>query len=266
MVNWFGCFTEVEVFWLLWGALVALCWGSFLNVVAFRLVFETPFFRKRSHCPHCDKQLGWYELLPIISWFFLRGRCGSCKATISWLYPLIEFLTMVSFLGLWCVVPGPFFPAYALFFSALLITIRTDIEALLIFRYFTVALIPIGWFCAWMGYLPISLFMSVVATGSGYALLAAVRGIFFWATGRVGMGQGDLELLAMIGAFTGVIGVWVALFSASIVGSVIGLILMVMRRADKQTPIPFGAFLSLGALFAVFLSCYHSLDFLFFII
>ncbi|HBL98500.1 TPA: hypothetical protein DDZ86_02555 [Candidatus Dependentiae bacterium] len=257
-------FSDIEFLWWVWGALVALCWGSFLNVIAFRLVFDVPFFRKRSHCPYCDRQLVWYELLPLISWVFLRGRCRTCKKTISWLYPLVEFLSLISFLALAALAPERYFFAYALFLSALIITIRTDIESLLIVRYCTLVLIPVGWVCAWQGWLPLSVAHSVGATIAGYAVLALVRWIFFWLTRREGMGQGDLELLATIGAFTGFMGVWASLFIASIFGALVGSILILSGKAYRDTPIPFGAFLALGAFMELFLSfCFHLNIFIF---
>ena len=87
--------------------LLFLSWGSFLNVVAYRLAFEKPFFTKRSYCPACEKKIFWYDNLPFMSWFLLKGKCRQCKQPISVIYPVIEGLTLVVMLGLFVSVIMP---------------------------------------------------------------------------------------------------------------------------------------------------------------
>lgn len=229
-----------------------LLWGSFLNVVAFRIAFDLPFWRPRSHCPQCDRQLHWFELLPLISWFFLRGRCRTCNASISWLYPTLELLCGISCGFLAITFQFQYIPLLFIFISALLISFRTDCEQLVIFRYFTLFLIPCAWIGCWLNFLPISLNFSLLGTILGYGILWLVRFFSRLITGRIGMGIGDVEMLAMIGAFLGPFGLWSSLFIASLIGSSIGIVMLIKGSAIRTTPLPFGAFLALGGIVSLF--------------
>jgi leader peptidase (prepilin peptidase) / N-methyltransferase len=240
------------VIWILLFIIASLVWGSFLNVCAFRLVHELPdHFRtsSRSRCPHCHTQLAWYDLIPVISWLSLKGTCRYCNASISPLYPAIELLTLLLLSLMILRTPYQYWAAYGLFFSALIITIRTDIETLLISRYVTLMLLPIGIIGSFFNLLPLSLNDSILGAFFGFALLYLIAHIFYRLTERQGLGEGDFDLLAFIGAFTGVSGVWISLVIGSIIGSLIGLLLALISRHTKtDRKIPFGPFLAFGAI------------------
>src|SRR2546428_8423420 len=123
--------------------LLSLCWGSFLNVVGYRLMKDEHLL-DRSRCIHCKHQIAWYDLIPVISYFMLKGKCRACRQPISGLYPFIELFTTMSMLLLYYLVDFEYFIAYFLFFSALIITIRTDLETMLISRWVTLVLVPFG--------------------------------------------------------------------------------------------------------------------------
>jgi len=218
--------------------------------MAYRLVSGAKLFGPRSFCPHCKKLIAWYDLIPIFSWFFLSGKCRYCKKPISFLYPLIEILTMTTFLTFWCIIPH-YHIAYFFFFSALIVTIRTDIETMLISRYVTVFLIPLGMAFAAFGFLPINLANSIAGTLLGYGSLYTVSKVFFRLTGKEGIGQGDLELLAFVGSFIGFAGCWVSLFLGAIIGSISGIAYIILLGKSKEMRIPFGPFLALGAILYV---------------
>lgn len=224
-----------------------LCWGSFLNVVAYRLLHKKPFFAPRSVCPHCTHIIAWYDLIPVISWIILKGHCRTCAAPISWLYPCIEIITGLLFFLLILSIPSSYWLAYSIFFSALIITIRTDLEEYMILRLCSLGLIPVGLLASYYGYLPITLFQSALGALAGYTLLWLVRTLFWYARKQEGLGEGDLELLAGIGAFIGIIGVWYAVLYGSIVGSFVGIILSLALK-KKIERLPFGPFLALGAI------------------
>ncbi len=228
-----------------------LCWGSFLNVVAYRTIRGESIVLPPSQCPHCFHRLAWFDLIPVVSWFYLRGRCRYCCNRISALYPFIELLTALAFLGLHSLVPSVYFFSYALFFSALIVTIRTDLEYMLISQYATLGMIPLAFLLSFLGYLPITLPQSLFGAIGAYFLLYAVAKLFKQATGKAGMGEGDIELLAMIGAFLGFMPSWLVLFAASILGSCIGLACILWQRKTISTRIPFGPFLALGAILVV---------------
>ncbi len=137
--------------------------------------------------------------------------------------------------------------AYGFFFSALIIAVRTDFEAMVIPQLFSIFLVPVGITCAALGFLPISFQTSVMGACFGYGILWTVAKIFTYATGKDGIGVGDIELLALIGSFSGPSGVWISLMLASIVGTLCGGIYLAVTGQGKTTKIPFGPFLVLGA-------------------
>jgi len=128
--------------------------GSFFNVVAYRLTFDKSFLRPRSHCPICDAKIAWYDNIPLISWLLLKCKCRNCQNPISKLYPFIELLTAVIFMAIFLkfsnlnllsipnpIILDPIFLkktlSFFIFFSALIISTRTDLEAMVIPQCFT---------------------------------------------------------------------------------------------------------------------------------
>jgi len=236
----------------LFAPFVFMCWGSFLNVIAYRLTHDIPFFAPRSQCPRCATPLAWYDLVPVFSWLWLRGRCRYCEQPISWLYPLIELLTvMIMTLGI-IILDPTYWLAYALFFSALIVTIRTDLETMLISRYATLALVPVGIVASFFNLLPITAITSLVGAFFGYSVMWSLRAAFKLVTGKIGIGQGDLDLMAFIGAFTGVLGCWVTLSIGSVAGALIGALYLTITKQSTTRPLPFGPFLALSACTYVF--------------
>jgi len=230
--------------------LLFLAWGSYLNSLGYRLLHFEFFYKKRSFCPHCKTIITWHDNLPIVSWLILQGQCRSCKQSISWLYPFIEIITTIILLLLYNLVPFYYFSSYFIFFSALIISIRTDLDQMLISRFVTVYLIPIGYCAAFIHRLPISLSMAIVGSLFGYFLLWIANKLCIKFAGQDGLGQGDIELLAMIGAFTGPLGCWVALTVGSCLGTFFSLIIMAIKK-QRLIKIAFGPYLSLGAMIFV---------------
>jgi len=209
------------------------------------------FVFPRSACPDCGHILGWYDLIPVFSWFFLGGKCRYCKAAISWLYPFIEVFTALVMSALLVFVPLIYFPAYFLFFSALIVTIRTDIESMLILQIATLYLVPVGFLLSAFGFLPISFYDSLGGSLIGYGFLYVFAWVFKRLTGKEGIGAGDFDLLAFIGAFTGIMGCWLSLFLGSVIGSFVGLFMGLLGKMDRSAKIPFGPFLAIGAILYV---------------
>ncbi|MCX5922679.1 MAG: prepilin peptidase [Candidatus Dependentiae bacterium] len=228
-----------------------LCWGSFLNVVAYRLIHNGSLLRPRSYCPHCRRTLAWYDLIPVLSWLLLKGSCRYCKKSISFLYPLIELVTALSMTMLTIYVPWDYFLGYFIFFSALIVTIRTDLEFMLVSRFVSLFLVPLGILLSFFNLLPLSLCESALGALIGYGILAGIARTFFILTKKEGLGQGDVDLLAFIGSFTGIYGCWISLLIGSLAGSVIGITYMAFFKPNKSFKIPFGPFLALGAMIFV---------------
>jgi leader peptidase (prepilin peptidase)/N-methyltransferase len=150
-------------------------------------------------------------------------------------------------------VPAVYFFPYFIFFSALIVTIRSDLETLLISRYVTLFLIPIAFALSATGMLPIDLTDSISGALAGYAILFMTAKLFLWLTGKEGMGQGDVELLAFIGSFVGILGCWFSLLLGSVIGSCVGFGYLLITKAGRSAKIPFGPFLAGGAMCFVLL-------------
>lgn len=228
-----------------------LCWGSFLNVIGHRIVITPMNLCGRSRCPACLQSITWYDLIPFFSWIFLNQQCRSCKSSISWVYPCIEIGTAVAFTVLLHTIPHIYIPAYFLFFSALIVTIRSDIQYMLISRYATILLIPLGMAASLYGFLPITFIDSLVGSCVGYFFLYSIAFIFKKVTGVHGLGQGDLDLLAFIGSFCGILGCWTTILIGSITGSLWGIGYLVINKKDASLKLPFGPFLAIGAMIFV---------------
>jgi len=261
--------------------MMSLCWGSFLNVVAYRLAAEKDFFTTRSRCPECDHVISWYDNIPVISWLILGGKCRSCKAPISLLYPFIELLTALIFTAFVYLSHSSYFShahinihtillgtstgtsietlrdcvtscVYFTFFSALIVATRTDLQALVIPQLVTTWLIPVGVIASYFGLTTISVQDSMIGCMAGYIVLWVIAYLFKRITHKDGLGVGDMELLAMIGSFLGPIGIWFSVMIGSLSGLAIGGFYLVCAGKDRSTRIPFGPFLALGALLFFF--------------
>lgn len=228
-----------------------LCWGSFLNVVAYRLIRGANLF-SRSRCPHCRTSIAWYDNIPLISYLFLRGSCRTCRKSISWLYPVIEIFTALVMTLLYLRIDSRYFLGHFLFFSGLIVTIRSDTETFLISRWTTIALVPIGILMSFTDHIPISPVNSIVASASGYLFLWIIAALFYLIAHREGVGHGDLDLLAYIGAFTGLLGIWATMLVGSLLGTVAGCgYLLYTRKFRRYIKLPFGPFLAIGAIIYV---------------
>ncbi|HAU30037.1 TPA: hypothetical protein DCW54_00145 [Candidatus Dependentiae bacterium] len=228
--------------------IAGLLWGSFLNVVAYRLLHnQTPFSPKRSYCPKCKHTLKWYDLLPIISFILLTGKCRYCKQHISPLYVVIEAITALIFVYYYLAVPSNYLPVFLALASPFIITIRTDFEEKTIFRLTTLFVLPLAWLSCLFGFLPLSLFASILASIASYFFLWSIRTFATWATGQESLGLGDVELLALIASLSGLMGAWASLTLGALFGTAHGLVLTQLSKA-KDKRIPFGAYLALAHL------------------
>lgn len=226
---------------------IFLSWGSFLNSLAYRLVISSNFFALRSFCPSCKHQIAWYDNIPVISWLLLNALCRHCKQPICILYPIIELMTAITLYILWQTTPIIYFPAYFFYTTALIITIRTDFQTMLISRYATIYLIPIFFLAAYYERLPLDLLSALQGAIFGYGILLLTKLIAEKITEQPSLGQGDLDLLAFIGSATGIIGSWIALLFGSIVGSCCTLLYMRITKS-KIHYVSFGGYIALAAI------------------
>ncbi len=238
--------------WLLFAGLFGLCVGSFLNVCIYRLPRGESVVRPRSHCPHCNQSLHWYENIPLLSYLIQRGRCRRCPGHISLRYPTIELLTALLSVVIAYRFPDPaHYVGYFLLLSAPLIAITfIDLKTYLIPDVLSLPGIVAGVIThtyimpgPWTSCLLNSL-LGVIVGGGILFLLASLYSLL---RKQEGMGGGDIKLAAMIGAFFGWQAVLFVLLVSSILGTLIGGAFLLTSRKEMSHPIPYGPFLALGA-------------------
>ena len=256
---------------LLFGLLI----GSFLNVCIYRWPLDLSVVRPRSHCPHCEKLICWYDNIPLLSYALLRGLCRHCRARISARYPVVELLTGLLFLYFVHTL-GATLPAVKMcVFSAALVALAfSDLEerilpdeltlggtaAGLAFAFFVTTPDQTAQMFAWLfGHELTGRMDSVVEAALGAALPSVALWCGGWIFEKVrhkeGLGLGDVKLIAMMGAFLGLRGVLMALFVGSLSGSVLGIVWMKATGKDPGSyQLPFGTFLAISGIAMAILS------------
>lgn len=228
--------------------LLGLAIGSFLNVVIYRLPRHESLVRPASHCPGCGAAIRWYDNVPLVSWLVLRGRCRDCRTRISPRYLIVEFITGALYaLAMWRLgLSWPLLVALA-FIAALVAIAFIDLDLMVIPNAIVVPGAVIGLAASlvldperWWVYL---------AAGFGAAAFCFALAMF-WPGG--GMGFGDVKMALFVGFVLGV-NVLVAFFTAFLVGSIVGIAVILKKRGDRKTKLPFGPFLTVGSLLALFL-------------
>ncbi|NLM87527.1 MAG: prepilin peptidase [Syntrophomonadaceae bacterium] len=221
-------------------AAVGLIFGSFTNVIIARIPHGESVVTPSSHCPRCGHRLGVLDLVPVLSWLFLKGKCRYCQEAISIRYPAVELLTAALFMGVflrWGI------SAYTLAGWALTVILVSsafiDLDEGIIPDVITIPGVVLG------------LVVSFVTIGFFPALWGALAfgGVLFLVAviSKGGMGGGDIKLAAVIGAFTGIPGAIITLLLSSFLGAVFGITLMALGKAGRKTPVKFGPFLAIGA-------------------
>lgn len=248
--------------------------GSFMNVVIYRLpkIMEQEWHnnclelqgkdistqqqftlaKPRSHCPHCGHAIKAFENIPVISYLLLKGRCSACKTSISIRYPLVEMLTG-ALIGLtsWqfgYTTATLFAWAFAL---ALIALTFIDFDTQLLPDDITLPLLWLGLlFNLNFGFTDLK--SAVIGAMAGYLVLWSVFWLFKIIRGKEGMGYGDFKLLAAIGAWFGWKLLPAVILLSSTLGAVIGIALIILTKRGKDVPIPFGPFLAIGGIAALF--------------
>jgi leader peptidase (prepilin peptidase)/N-methyltransferase len=232
--------------------LAGLIVGSFLNVCILRIPAEESIVFPGSHCPACGHAIRWYDNIPLLSYLALGGRCRDCHARIPARYPLVELLTGLLFAAIWAHGFEPRVAAlYTILGAGYVVITFIDIDHKIIPDVIT---IPALWIA------PAVAFVVGQMTFKSSLIGIAVGGGFLWAIAagsefvrkQEGMGFGDVKLLAMVGAYQGWEAALFALVIGSVLGTIVGLTLMIVRRGRLDMEIPFGPFLVAGALLHLF--------------
>ncbi len=255
---------------LVFVALFGTAFGSFLNVCISRLPEHRSVVSPRSHCPRCGKPIRAIDNIPLISWLWLRGRCRACKAPIALRYPLVELALPLLWIGCFQLFGMTVsFAGAALLCFLLLGLAAMDAETMRLPDTFTLpgialgvvfaALVPANWTSALLPHAA----LRAAAASIAAALLAAgvvliIRWSYKWLRGREGLGLGDAKLLAMIAAWLGIQRTALGFFLAVVAGALIGIAILLTQRRPADTSLmqkrlPLGTFLSIAALYSLFL-------------
>ncbi|MDN6856379.1 A24 family peptidase [Pseudomonas sp. CAN2814] len=259
---------------VLCATLLGLLVGSFLNVVIHRLpkmmqlswqreareALELPeeesqgtynLILPNSQCPHCAHEIKPWENIPVVSWLALGGKCSSCKAPISKRYPLIELACgVLSAFIAWHYGFGWQAGAMLLLAWGLLAMSMIDVDHQLLPDALVLPLLWLGLIVNYFG-LFTNLGDALWGAVFGYLSLWSVYWLFKLITGKEGMGYGDFKLLAMLGAWGGWQVLPLTILLSSLVGAVLGVIMLRLRNAETSTPIPFGPYLAIAGWIAL---------------
>jgi leader peptidase (prepilin peptidase) / N-methyltransferase len=221
-------------------------------VCIIRIPKEESIATPGSHCPRCNKPIMFYDNIPLLSYFLLRGKCRHCNGPISIQYPLIEGITAFSSFLLFVKFGATLsYLFFFLFVAALIVITVIDLYYQIIPDAISIPGIGIGLLGSLI--IPyITFFNSLIGILVGGGSLFLVATLYQWLFKREGMGGGDVKLLAMIGGFLGWKAVILTILLSSFIGSIIGIAIMLLKGKDFKYAIPFGPFLSLGAVISLF--------------
>lgn len=238
---------EKIIFIILFG----LAWGSFLNVVIYRVPVGMSLLSPPSSCPHCKKTIKFSDNIPVVSYLILRGRCRFCGARIPFSYFLVEILTPLSFLlifqqhGL-----SFFFFASCLFASALIVLGFIDFYHQILPDEITLPGLALA-----LIYSPfrsdLNLTQALFGAVIGAGFLLFIYGAYYLLRKKEGLGMGDVTMMLFIGAYLGWRLTFFTLILASFVGALVGVLFIVFRKKDLQYSLPFGTFLAPAAFFSL---------------
>ena len=249
--------------------------GSFLNVVIHRLPlmlerewqaeyrsYFTPdeeqtaeprynLMVPRSACPHCGHAITALENIPLLSWLWLKGRCSECQAPISARYPLVELLTALLSVAVAMMISPGWGTLAALLLTWVLVALTfIDLDKMLLPDQLT---LPLLWggllFNLSGGFAPLA--DAVIGAMAGYLVLWSLYWAFKLLTGKEGIGYGDFKLLAALGAWLGWQALPIILLLSSLVGAIIGISLIALRKHHQGNPIPFGPYLAIAGWIAL---------------
>ncbi len=229
--------------------------GSFLNVVIHRVPLGESIVHPGSRCPKCGWAIPFWANVPVVAWFALRGRCYSCKQPISMRYPVVEALVGCLFVAFWWVDPWlPRLLTQWAMASALVAIAFIDFDHRIVPNAITYPGIPLALVCGflvpppdWIAAMPFWL-NSLLGFAIGGGLLLAISAYYEWSRGEIGLGRGDVKLVAMLGAYLGLDAIFGVLLLGSILGIAHWVVLRSLHRASRQTRIPFAPALAIAGI------------------
>jgi leader peptidase (prepilin peptidase)/N-methyltransferase len=238
-----------KIYAFIFGSMV----GSFLNVVIYRMPLGKSIVAPRSSCPSCNYQIPWYQNIPIFSFIFLKGKCANCGVKISYRYPIIELIIGAASVLLFpnYLSPTSLFEYFFLFsiFCALVCHFVIDLDHQLLLDKINLYLLFL--------FLPYSLFFNhytfwAIGGAIGFGFPWLITEIYFRLRGKVGLGGGDIKLWGVLGIFLGPKMIVMNIFLSCFLGSIIGGILMILKKFSKDNYLAFGPFIIIVVFFQIY--------------
>ena len=232
--------------------IVGLLMGSFANLLIYRLPQNKPWAFDRSRCSNCQKVIPWYDNIPVLSWFILRGKCRQCGAPYSFRYVVVELLTGFLFaLAYWYYGFSWTALEVVVFCWMLVVCSFIDFDHMILPDEFTLSGIVIGLVGAALN--PERSFVdSLIGVLVGGGFLWFMAFVYYQLTKKDGLGGGDIKLLGWIGAVLGWKAIPFVITTSAVVGSLVGITLAVKSKEGMKTAIPFGPYLALAAVIYLF--------------
>jgi len=231
--------------------LFGLAWGSFLNVVIYRLPRGRSLMWPPSSCPQCRTPIKPYDNIPVLSYIVLRGKCRACGLKISLTYPLVETITPLCFLLLHgrFALSFPFF-ASCLFASGLIALCFIDLYHQILPDEITLPGLALA--LIYSGFRPdLNLRQALVGAVAGAGFLLTIYSVYWLLRKKEGLGMGDVIMMLLVGAYLGWVKAFFTLLLASFAGALVGVFLLSFRKKDLQFSLPFGTFLAPAAFVAL---------------
>jgi len=228
-----------------------MAWGSFLNVVIYRIPRKMSLVSPPSSCPQCGKRIKFYHNIPVISYLLLWGKCRFCRAKIPFSYLLVEILTPVSFVLLYSRygLQVHFFVS-CLFATALILLGFIDFYHQILPDVLTFPGIALA-----LGYSifrsDLTFLQSLIGASAGAGILLFIYGAYYLVRKKEGLGMGDVTMMLMVGAFLGWRQAFFTLIIASFGGALVGIFIIVFKKKDLQFALPFGTFIAPAAFAAL---------------
>ncbi len=226
--------------------------GSFLNVCIYRIPREESIIFPSSHCPNCGTSLKWYDLVPVLSYIFQKGKCRYCGGEISQQYPIVELLNAIMYLFIYLQFGFTLeFLFYAIIFSILIIITVIDLQHMIIPDSLVIAIFIFTIIYKLLNYILYRQSPELINSILGL-VLSVLLFLLIIIISKGGMGGGDATLIGVLGFILGIKGIFLAIFLSFILGAIISIFLLIMKIKNRKDPIPFGPFIILGFLIVVF--------------
>jgi|APSaa5957512622_1039677.scaffolds.fasta_scaffold35356_2 leader peptidase (prepilin peptidase) / N-methyltransferase len=244
----------INPLYILFIILISSVLGSFFNMLIHRLPRNQEIVKKPSHCPKCQHKLTWLDLLPILSYLFLKGRCRYCREKIASRYLLVEISSVFLFTTCWLIFgPTYLFLKYSFFLSIMLLIFFTDLETKKIPDSLNYILICTGLFLAFYEHSIIDSILGLIIGSFIFLSIGFLAKLYYK---KDALGGGDVKLSGAIGAYWGLSIMLFSIYFSFLIGGLVSIFLIILKKKTNQDYIAFGPFMVLGSILALLISDY----------